>query len=244
MTHAEKLQLLFEAALKDSSEPLKPLTRSFPSTLSATTAAASPPAPEPKPERVPVVEVPVAPIVEVPAPPVVEVPAAPVVNAGLSDVASAELGKLLDEQHQRKTSKHRRELLITLSVLFALTGGGFGWFVQSPQRVAAFKEAIRDVRSVGDVKSMVAKYQAALDKVAVRSNQIDQATASMGVSANQDDAKDPNMDAEMLAMMGGEGKTTGQRNQLVQEKFGSMKAKDEANAREADAQMTAENTFD
>ena len=47
----------------------------------------------------------------------------------------------------------------------------------------------------------------------------------MGVSANQDDAVDPNMNAEMLSLMGGEGKTTGQRNQMVKNAFGSKKEK-------------------
>ena len=85
------------------------------------------------------------------------------------------------------------------------------------------KEAVHDIRSIGDVKSIVAKYQAALDKIGARSKQIDHATVTMGVSANQDDAVDPNMNAEMLSLMGGEGKTTGQRNQIVDNAFGSKK---------------------
>lgn len=156
MTHAEKLQQLFEAALKDSSDLQKPPTRAFPTPLSETRVTASPAAPA--------------------AAPAVEIPAGPVVNAGLSDTASAQPGSRLEEQHQQKTANHRLGAMITLGVFFALTGGGFCWFVQSPQRVAALQEAIRDVRSGGEIKSMVAKYDAALEKVAVRSKQSDQAT--------------------------------------------------------------------
>ncbi len=198
MTHTEKLQQIFDAALKDSSEFTKQPTRAFPTSASAQPVAVSPPAPAPEPE----------PIVESAA------------NVGLSAAASAELGTLLDEQHQRKARKHRRETLVTLAVVLALTGGGAGWFIQSPQRLQALKEAVHDIRSIGDVKSIVAKYQAALDKIGDRSKQIDQATESMGVSSNQDNAIDPNMNAEMLSLMGGKGKTTGQRNQMVRNAFG------------------------
>ena len=210
MTHTEKLQQIFAAALKDNSEFDKAPTRAFPTSPSAQPVAVSQPAPAAEPE------------------PVIEVPAAPAENAGLSAAASAELGTLLDEQHQRKASKHRRETLATLAVILTLTGGGVGWIVQSPQRLQAMKEAVHDIRSVGDVKSIVAKYQAALDKIGDRSKQIDHATVSMGVSANQDDAVDPNMNAEMLALMGGKGKTTGERNQKVQNAFGSQKDTTEA----------------
>lgn len=212
MTHTEKLQQIFEAALKDNSEFTKPLTRAFPTSPSAQPVAVSQPAPAPEPEPEPVIEV----------------PAAPAANAGLSDAASAELGALLEEQHQRKTNKHRRETVVTLAVVLVLTGGGAGWFVQSPQRLQAMKEAVHDIRSVGDVKSIVAKYQAALEKIGDRSKQIDHATVSMGVNANQDDAVDPNMNAEMLALMGGKGKTTGERNQMVWNAFGSKKDTTEA----------------
>lgn len=208
MTHTEKLQQIFEAALKDNTEFTKLPTRAFPAAPSASPGVVSQPAAEQEPESI---------------------VAAPAANAGLSASASAELGALLDEQHQRKTRKHRREMLVTLAVVLALTGSGAGWFVQSPQRLQAMKEAVHDIRSVGDVKSMVAKYQAALDKIAVRSKQIDQATVSMGVSSNQDDAIDPNMNAEMLSLMGGKGKTTGQRNQMVRNAFGPKQKTVEAN---------------
>ena len=201
MTHQEKLQQIFEAALKDDSQLDKEPTRAFPTQPSAQPVAVSPLVPAPEPE----------PILK------------PAANAGLSHTASADLGTLLDEQHQRKTNKHRRETVVTLAVVVALTVGGAGWFVQSPQRLHAMKEAVHDIRSIGDVKSIVAKYQAALDKIGDRSKQIDHATVTMGVSANQDDAVDPNMNAEMLSLMGGEGKTTGQRNQIVDNAFGSKK---------------------
>lgn len=140
--------------------------------------------------------------------------------AVLDDAASTELGALLDEQITRQRRKRKRDALVTALVLFGMTGGGFAWFVQSPDRVDAVRSAMREIRSVGDVKAIVAKYQAALDRISARSQQIDQATASMGVTAGPEDDVDPNMDAEMREMMGGEGKTSGQRNAALQKAFG------------------------
>lgn len=206
MTDNETLQKLFQAALKDTSEGEAALARAFPVPAPAVAVAV-----QASPAAV--------------AEPVIQAPAAPVVNAGLDAATSAELGALLDGQHQRKTRKQRREALVTLIVVFALTGGGTAWFVQSPARTQAFREAVRDIRSIGDVTAMAGKYKAALDRIGGHSKEIGQATESMGASSNQDGMKDPNMDAEMSAMMGGDGKTTGQRNQLLQQKFGDKARK-------------------
>lgn len=203
MTHAEKLQKIFEAALKDTSEFNQPLTRVFPSSLGAKPVTVRQPAPEPEP--------------------VMEVPASPVADAGQFDAASAEPGAVLEIQHQRQTRKRRREALMTLGVFTILTGIGFCWFVQSPRRVVALNEAVWNIRSGGDVGSIVTKYQATLDKIAVRALQIEQATAVVGMSPAQDGTKDSNMNAGMLAMMGGKDNPTGQMNQLVGHSFGQMK---------------------
>jgi hypothetical protein len=111
----------------------------------------------------------------------------------------------------------------SLVVFLGITGGGFGWFVSSPDRVQAVRDAAKEIRSAGDIAGMVAKYQKALDKIATRSQDIDKATESMGVSSSLEGLKDVNMDAEMKEMMGGEGKTVGERNRLLKEKFGSVK---------------------
>jgi hypothetical protein len=64
----------------------------------------------------------------------------------------------------RQKRKRRRKLIGTFVVLLGLNGGGLGGFVQSPSRLLAFREAMADIRSVGDVAAMVAKYQVALDE--------------------------------------------------------------------------------
>lgn len=163
--------------------------------------------------------------------------------AVLNDAASTELAALLDEQHKRKARKRRMEALVTALVLLGLTGGGSAWFVQDAARVQAFKEAMRDIRSVGDVKSLVAKYQKALDRVAARGKQIDQATAAMGVKKSAADDKDPFMEEEMKKMMGGKGKTVGERNRALVKNFGHM-AEENGGLVKANATLKEGESFD
>ena len=204
MTDSQKLQQLFAAALIDCSDIDKPPTRIFVRPVAV---------PEAEPA-----------LVEAPAPIAESLPLAPPENAGFSDAESRELGVLLDESQRRKTAAHRRQALTTLGVMVALVGGACGWFVQSPQRMQAFGEAIREIRSVGDVAAMVAKYQAALDKIGTRSNDIDEATKTLGASTELTKGEDPNMEAEMRTLMGSEGRSTGQRNRLVKESFNKVEA--------------------
>jgi hypothetical protein len=149
-------------------------------------------------------------------------PEAPAINAGLDEASSTELAALLDEQHRRIRRQRRRQSLIALGVLFGFAGGGYAWFIQSPQRVQAFREATHDIRSVGDVASVVSKFNKALEKIKVHAAQVDNATTTMGIDPAKDDGKDPYLESEMKEMMGGEGKTTGERNRLLKERFGGM----------------------
>ncbi len=206
------MRKLFDAALRAPAQPeaVKPVAVDSTPTTAPAVAHLTP---VPDPARA--VAVP-----ETPA--VVPIPATPVSNAGLDEASSAELAALLDEQHRRIRRQHRRQLLVTLLVLFGFAGGGYAWFIQSPQRVQAFREAMSDIRSVGDVTSIVSKFNKSLEKIKVHSTQIDNATTSMGIDATKDDGKDPYFDREMKKMTGGEGKTIGERNRLLKERFGAM----------------------
>lgn len=192
------MEKLFEAALRAPTEPdaLKPKRAVVPQEASAPVAAHEVVAAIPD-------------------------PAVPVVNAGLDEESVAELGALLDERQQRMERQRRRNKLVTVVVFLALTGGGYGWFIQSPQRVQAFHEAMNDIRSVGDFASIVAKYNKSLEKIKVHSAQTDNATASMGIDPTKDNSEDAYLEKETKEMMIGEGKTVGERNRVLREKFGA-----------------------
>ena len=227
MTDQEKLQKLFDAALRDSSPVEKAPTRVVPM------ASAALPATPTSAEK------PVAPTVEPDTAPQPVATTEPI----LDKAAAEELGALLDEQIRRKKRQRRRESLVAALVLLGITGGGSAWFVQSPERVQALLSAISEIRSVGDVKSMVAKYQDALNRISARGQQIDQATKAMGITSNGKDEEDPYFDAEMKQMMGGEGKTMGDRAKGMQKAFGDMQKEHGNPARQVATSLDEENSF-
>jgi hypothetical protein len=244
MTDKEKLQKLFDAALRDPSLPAGSPTRAFP-------VASTPQCPAPEVGRLLTPTPPVEVQAVVPEPAVIAAvteeispsATAPTMAGVLDGAASAELGALLDEQVRRKARRHRIESLVAALVLFGLTGGGFAWFVQSPERVQAFTSAIREIRSVGDVKALVAKYQAALDRISARGQQIDQASSAMGSVVTAEDEKDPYLEAEMKGMMGGEGKTIGERSKQMKSAFGHME-EEHGKALKTTIALKKEDSFD
>jgi hypothetical protein len=206
MTDKAALQKLFEAALKDNSDFKKPPTRLVPSPTFPSQAAMTP-LPFPTAPQ-PGAEVPKRDSAALPF-------TTPLPSGGPGGASSEELQTLLDEQRDRLSRKARNASLATLALLFALGGGVYAWFVQSPSRVRAYQTTVQEVRSAGDIFSIVAKYQIALDRIESHAKSVDMATESMGISSNQDQASDVHFGQEMKAMMGGEGKTAADRHGML-----------------------------
>ena len=145
-------------------------------------------------------------------------------EASLDTALNAELAEILDAKIAREKRRRRRGFYTMILFFVGVTGGATGWVVTNPDRFEAMKSAIAEIKSVGDIQGMVAKYQQALDKVAVRGKQIDAATTAMGVDPTSvDEHEDPGFDKEMQAMMGEDGgKTTAARDKLLREKFKSV----------------------
>ncbi len=238
MTDKEKLQKLFQAALQDPSfDTMKPPAQAFPQ-VPTPTALVVEQAPAPEPSPAPVAQAPVVQNTE----PLVQ----PMPNAGLDAATSAELGTLLDAQIKRKSRQRKRELVVTLLVCFGLTGGGYGWFIQSPTRVQAFSDAMKEIRSVGDIKGLVAKYQKALDRISARSQQIDEATVAMGGDPTKETNEDPYFTAETEQLVGEKMKGMDERNKRLEDTLGKVlkKPADAANPEEKPVAKTAEeNSF-
>ncbi|MFK7850834.1 MAG: hypothetical protein AB8D78_07635 [Akkermansiaceae bacterium] len=137
---------------------------------------------------------------------------------------SAELGAILDEKVLKEKRSKKRAKLIAVGLLLCITGGTAGWVVANPERFEAMKAVAAEIKSAGDIEGMVAKYQEALDKIAVRGEQINAATASMGVDpSSADHVEDQGFDKEMREMMGEEGgATTAQRDKLFRDAFDTV----------------------
>lgn len=146
-------------------------------------------------------------------------------NEASRNLFSDEFAGIIDQKIARGRKKQRISSIVTLFLLIGVTFGGLGWFVSDPGRINALTTVISEIRSAGDFKSIVAKYQKALDKVAVRGDQIDEATGLMGGNAQADPgAADAHFDQEMREMAGPNGgPTVAGRNAKLVQKFGHAK---------------------
>lgn len=233
MTDRDDLEKLFEAALHEKAAPSRFGTPEE-QKKTAPRAFRRDPVPSSQPSATPAPE-------SEKSEPVAEAAPSPQPKSDLIDLAttgdplaeqavkskdsalSAELGAILDEKVAREKRSKKRGRLMLLGFFLAVTGGASGWVVMNPERFAAMKQVLAEIKSAGDIQGMVAKYQKALDKVAVRGEQINAATESMGVDpASMAEHEDQGFDKEMRAMMGEDaGPTTAARDKLLREKFKS-----------------------
>ena len=206
MTAQEKINQLATAALR--SAPPAPVAPK-PATYMA---------PFEKPKTVALVEA------AAPAPAPVAA-AAPAPAPAFKDEADPELRAQIEEREVLLQKRHQRKSLAVTFGLLALFAAGGTWCYTSPKAraeigalVPALRQTVDDVKMVG---SITQKYDEQLEKVAVRGEQIADATRAMGVDPDSV-SPDANaeLDAEMAKMMGEDGPTTGQRDQALQDKFG------------------------
>lgn len=142
----------------------------------------------------------------------------------MDNALSDELGAILDAKVAKEKRKKRQGRIVFAGMLLGLTGGSAAWVVTNPERFEAMKQVVAEIKSAGDIPGLVAQYQEALDKIAVRGDQINAATESMGVDpSSADHIEDQGFDKEMREMMGEDGgRTTAQRDKLLREKFKSV----------------------
>ena len=137
------------------------------------------------------------------------------------DTVSEELAQILDEKAARQRRKQRISSLVTLFIFGGAALAGVNWFRSDPNRLAAAKACISDIRSIGDVTGLVGNYKASLDKIASHNDEVAAATSKLGIDPNSDSGEDPNFDEEMREMTGPDGgPTVGERSAKLREKFG------------------------
>ncbi len=143
--------------------------------------------------------------------------------ASLDNSINAELEAILNEKLAREKARRRRSSVFTLLFFVGAIGGASAWVTSSPERLTTLKQTVSDIKSLSDVKGLVSKYQAGLDKVAVRGQQIDQATILLGGDPASVSPDEQGFDQEMRDLVGEEGgPTTSERDAKLREKFKSV----------------------
>lgn len=210
MTAQEKINQLATAALR-SAPPVPSAPK--PATYMA---------PFDKPKTVAITEVSPASEAAVTSP-------APVATAApapaFKDEPDPELRAQIEERESVIGKRQKRKSLAVTFALLALVAGGGAFCYTSPKAraeigalVPALRQSVEDVKMVG---SLTKKYDEQLEKIAVRGDQIEEATRAMGVDpASVSPDGNAELDAEMAKMMGEDGVTTGQRDKALQDKFG------------------------
>ncbi len=189
---SERMKALFDAAIRSPDISVTEKTLDTPSSFVPTPAVAS----------APVAAVPAAePAVE-PAPePLPE--AAPAAHIE----QDAELSAMLEERDQKlKTRRGRAKMAANIALLTVIVAPSVAVMVNPTLRakfdwfVANLGKGVDDVKSMANTKG---SYDEALDKVALRGNQIDDATRAMGVDPTTVvPGEDPEMREEMRQLMG------------------------------------------
>ncbi|WP_193214629.1 hypothetical protein [Luteolibacter marinus] len=141
------------------------------------------------------------------------------------DKPDAELRAMIEDREEKIGKKlGRQSLAVTLSLLGLLAAGGV-WYAVSPgaqasvaKLVPALKQSVNDAKMIGSITS---QYDESLEKISVHGKRIDDATASLGIDPTSVSKEDNlSMDDEMGKMMGEGAVTTGDRDKLLQQKFG------------------------
>lgn len=149
-----------------------------------------------------------------------EIPAAP-------PQLEEDLSQLLDEQVARLVKKRRQANWVIFAFFGLMMGSASAWYASSEgnRRMVAdlimdIKASGKDFKLIGSATGMASQYDKALEKIGTRSQDVDQATTSLGIDPTK--VTEDGMETEMKDMMGGKGKTSGERNRLLQQKLGGF----------------------
>jgi len=150
------------------------------------------------------------------------------------DEPNAEFQAMIEAREQKIHKKRKcQSLVLTFACLAAL--GSFGtWCAVSPTAKAkieslktAMAESKRDLKTLG---SITKQYDKSLEKIAVHSGDIDNATRAMGGDPTAvDKSGDPSMEREMQDFGGDGTRSTADRNRDLKSKFGMIQKLAEKN---------------
>lgn len=137
------------------------------------------------------------------------------------ETEEVDLSTLLDLQDERHLAESRQSTRLILRFFgFLLIVAGFWYAVSAGNRrkvdglIQDVKDSRRDLQQISSPEGMTASYDQVLEKLGTRATDIDTASQSLGVDPAG--VPEDGMDAEMKTMMGGEGRTAGERQRVVE----------------------------
>ncbi len=144
--------------------------------------------------------------------------------ASLDGGLNAELEAILDKKIAKERAKRRRDRLMVMVLLIGMVGGSAGWLVANPDKMEAIQKVISEIGKASDPNAVANEYKKSLEKVAVRGDQLGDATSMIGGKAGE--GEDPGMSKEMKQVAGDDaGLSPDERQKQLKEKFDSMPKK-------------------
>ena len=138
-----------------------------------------------------------------------------------AETEEVDLSTLLDLQDERHLTESRQSTRLILRFCgFLLIVAGVWYAVSASNRrkvdglIQDVKDSRRDLQQISSPEGMTGAYDQVLEKLGTRATDIDTATQSLGVDPAS--VPEDGMDAEMKTMMGGEGRTAGERQRVVE----------------------------
>jgi hypothetical protein len=127
----------------------------------------------------------------------------------------------LDLQNERQEKESKQSTRLILMGCGSLLVVGLVWYAISPETrrevdglIQNVKESQQDLDQMNHPGEIKSPYDRIMDKLGSRSVEIDTAARSLGVDPTT--VHEDGMDAEMKGMMGGKGRTAGERERMVE----------------------------
>lgn len=191
-TNKEALQKIFEAALKEPEPQYAPTTR-----LNSISPTENFPKARSYGEPIPAARHVIEPVsIEVVTP---ESPKRktepmetaktiniPTVATGSHNTTSTELASIPDRKMAKDKGKRKAQFMMILIVLAGGIGGGIAWLIQPPDQATELKSAAAEVQAATDIESITGEKENSLDTVAVRGNQLDEATSASAANTEME----------------------------------------------------------
>ncbi|MFK7910933.1 MAG: hypothetical protein AB8F34_10040 [Akkermansiaceae bacterium] len=145
-----------------------------------------------------------------------------------SEEYDAMLHEALAEREQMKSRRKKTVRLVMAACFLGISGSSYAWYASSPENQAKvhglWSETVamsQEVKDSADVGKIMEDYDAAMEQISVRQDQILDSAESIGADMTDDPESQARLDREMQKITG-DAKTVGQRDAELRKKFGKF----------------------